>query len=101
MFVNRHDVRGGLTIKVSDSHWQRTRDCNNSIVSAVQVETEALGGCSLHLRVGLSRCAAGCSGDGSHQRSRFAGKLPALTGILPGYDHQLSVYHSIRTPRRA
>lgn len=36
------------TNKVSDSHWQRARDCNHSDVSLVTVKTAALSGCSLH-----------------------------------------------------
>ena len=42
------DASWRLTTKVSDSHWQRTRDCNHSDLSPVKVATAALSGCSLH-----------------------------------------------------
>lgn len=42
-------VLSRLTTKITDSHWQRARDCNNSGLSSVTVEIAALSGCSVHL----------------------------------------------------
>ena len=38
----------GLTTRVSDSRWQRARDCNHSGLQPITVETETHSGCSLH-----------------------------------------------------
>ena len=41
----------GFHRTTTDSHRQCARNCNNSGLSPVQVETAALGGCSVHLLV--------------------------------------------------
>ena len=42
------DVHSRLTTRVSDSRWQRARDCNHSGLQPITVKTETHSGCSLH-----------------------------------------------------
>jgi len=46
------------TTRVSDSRWQRTRNCNHSGLTILTVEIETHSGCSLHPIVERSRFAA-------------------------------------------